>query len=123
MGTHTKNVNTLAGVMYGYPHTECKHTGRGHLWVPTHRMWTLVNTLAGVIYTYPHTECGLRQGSSMVTHTQNVDYGRGHVWVPTHRVWTLAGVINGYPHTVWTLAEVIYGYPHTECKHTDRGHL
>ena len=31
MGTHTQNVNTLAGVMYGYPHTECKHTGRGHV--------------------------------------------------------------------------------------------
>ena len=28
----------VAGVIYGYPHTECKHTGRGHLWVPTHRM-------------------------------------------------------------------------------------
>ena len=38
MGTHTQNVNTLAGVIYRYPHTECKHTGRGHLWVPTHRM-------------------------------------------------------------------------------------
>ena len=75
MGTHTQNVNTLAGVIYGYPHTECKHTGRGHLWVPTHRMWTV----AGVIYGYPHTECGLWQGPSMGTHTQNVNSGRGQI--------------------------------------------